>query len=231
MWLLFISAAVLFVGIKEMLTAYRISKLRKKFVDENALSGIFKEPSLTFRFCKRLTDILFALPVCLLVLPVLYLVLGTAIKLTSSGPIIFTQKRIGLLGKTFVCYKFRSMYVGAGNQIATQNDPRITSVGRFIRRTHLDEFPQFFNVLIGDMSLVGPRPFMADVQSKISDYPQAVYRLLNRPGLTGLVQVSSGRASSPEQIVNKDMFYIISQSWFSDLSILLKTLQFKDNSY
>ena len=185
---------------------------------------------------KRLFDIFFSAAALILLSP-LFLVLAILIKTTSRGPVFFVQIRVGKYGRHFPFYKFRSMYADAEarkaalmaqNQSADgvifkmKKDPRITPIGRFIRRTSIDELPQFLNVLFGDMSLVGPRP---PVPSEVSLYTlEDRKRLMVKPGLTCLWQVS-GRSDIPfKQQVMLDKEYIRSQSLWTDLLILLRTV-------
>lgn len=216
----------IFVFIKER----KIYKYRKIYLKEFNLPEKLA-PSLLYCVAKRLTDIIISLIVCLTIIPVLYVILGTIIKLTSTGPIIFSQKRIGLFGKEFTCYKFRSMYLNSSKVIAEKNDVRITPVGKFIRRTHLDEFPQFFNVLLGDMSLVGPRPSIDYIIEELAQYPNYNLRPMIRPGLSGLAQINSGRTLSRKRFLEFDIEYINNQSWWTDFKIILQTLKFADESY
>ena len=161
--------------------------------------------------------------VCVTILPVLFIILGAIIKLTSSGPIIFAQKRVGILGGEFICYKFRSMYQNANNDFAVKNDRRVTSIGRFIRKTHLDEFPQFYNVLIGDMSLVGTRPPTKQEYEQYELHHKV--RLSAKPGLTGMWQ-TSGRSDITdfEEIVKLDLQYIENWSLWLDIKLIFKTV-------
>lgn len=179
---------------------------------------------------KRITDIAVALPVCLTVLPILCLVLGCIIKIDSKGPVFFKQKRPGLHGKDFWCYKFRSMYWNCEDRTAVPNDVRVTRVGRFIRKIHLDEIPQFFNILIGDMSLVGPRPLPEESLKSYGFGKLAQIRALVRPGLTGYNQLF-GRASQGAVYQWYDMKYIKNISWLEDLKVILSTLRFRDLAY
>lgn len=179
---------------------------------------------------KRITDIAVALPVCLTILPILWLVLGCIIKLTSPGPILFKQKRPGLHGNEFTCYKFRSMYWNCEERMAVPNDNRVTKIGRFIRKTHLDEMPQFFNVLIGDMSLVGPRPIPKESYAIYGFGELAQIRALVRPGLTGYNQLI-GRSSQGAIYQWFDMKYVKKISWLEDLKVILSTLRFRDLAY
>lgn len=215
----------------EMQRVIKIAKLRNEFIQEKNIEvsgGVIR--SLFAEFVKRLFDVFFSFIVCLTILPFLYLVLGVVIKLTSSGPIIFRQKRVGFLGQMFDCYKFRSMYLDAGEKIAIKGDERVTPIGRFLRKTHIDEFPQFFNVLIGDMSIVGPRPTICSVVNELQKHPHYLYRVLLLPGITGVSQIH-GRQEDQMEMFKFDLEYIHSQSFLGDLKIIFKTLKFKDESY
>lgn len=185
---------------------------------------------------KRMLDICGALAGCV-ILAVLTVIAGPLIRLESPGPIFFAQKRVGRNGRIFKMYKFRSMYADAeerkkelmaqnemnGLMFKMENDPRITKIGRFMRKTSLDEFPQFINILKGDMSLVGTRPPTLDEFSQYSPYHKK--RLSFRPGLTGMWQVS-GRSDITdfEEIVRLDVEYIDNWSFGLDIKILLKTV-------
>jgi len=181
---------------------------------------------------KRTLDIVAALLGLLLGLPFM---IGTAIaiRLTSPGPVLYRQERVGQDGKTFVLHKFRSMYTGAerhtGPVWATADDDRITPVGRFIRRTRLDELPQFWNVLRGDMSFIGPRPERPEfVQALTRQIPFYGQRHAVKPGLTGWAQVRYAYGNSVEDAMEKlqyDLFYIKNLSLGLDLFIAFKTIQ------
>ena len=179
---------------------------------------------------KRLVDIALALAITVIVSPVM-LAVAVAIRLTSKGPIFYTQERIGLHNRPFHVVKFRSMLHGAedtsGPVWASLQDPRITSVGRWLRRWRLDELPQLFNVLKGDMSLVGPRPersvFVNEFLTVVPMYNQ---RHGLRPGITGWGQIHYDYAASREQTREKleyDLFYVKNASFLLDLAILLRT--------
>jgi sugar transferase (PEP-CTERM system associated) len=181
---------------------------------------------------KRATDILLGTIGLVLSLPLFGLV-ALAIRLDSRGPVFLRQERVGRGGRTFVLYKFRSMFVdaerGSGPVWATHDDPRVTRVGRVIRRTRLDELPQLLNVLAGDMSFIGPRPerpeFVTVLQRQIPFYME---RHSVKPGLTGWAQVRHHYAGSVEDAVEKlqyDLYYIKNLSPFLDLLILLHTVQ------
>ncbi|WP_194420370.1 sugar transferase [Microbacterium abyssi] len=187
------------------------------------------------RFAKRLADIVGSLALIVVASPLLAAV-AIAVKATSPGPLLFKQERIGLNGEPFKMLKFRSMHVGADKELPAllkaqgtserplfklRDDPRLTPVGEFIRKYSLDELPQFFNVLGGSMSLVGPRPQIAAEVALYSD--AARRRLLARPGITGLWQVSGRSDLDWEQAVRLDLYYVENWSFLGDLSILLKT--------
>ena len=185
---------------------------------------------------KRIIDICGALVGCV-ILVIITIVFGPLIKLESPGPVFFAQKRVGKNGRIFKMYKFRSMYADAeerkkelmaqnemsGFMFKMENDPRITKIGGFMRKTSLDEFPQFLNILKGDMSLVGTRPPTLDEFSQYSPYHKK--RLSFRPGLTGMWQVN-GRSDITdfEEIVRLDVEYIEEWSVGLDIKILLKTV-------
>ncbi|HEX5720329.1 MAG TPA: TIGR03013 family XrtA/PEP-CTERM system glycosyltransferase, partial [Thermoanaerobaculia bacterium] len=180
-------------------------------------------------FSKRLLDIVAASVGLILALPFMMLV-AIAVKLDSPGPIFFRQERIGRGRRPFTVYKFRSMKTDAekdGPVWAKKEDPRVTRVGRFIRTTRLDELPQLWNVLVGDMSLVGPRPERdLFVQKLLEVSPYYGQRLVVRPGLTGWAQIKVPYASSFEESIEKlkyDLYYIKNMSLFLDISILLST--------
>lgn len=184
------------------------------------------------RISKRAFDILFSLLFLLTLFPIVVLIFAPWIKLSSPGPIFFKQKRSGLNGQEFWCYKFRSMRVNAqaDQQQATKDDPRKTKVGQFMRRTNIDELPQFINVLLGDMSVVGPRPHMVmhteQYRELIDKY---MVRHMVRPGITGYAQVSGFRGETKElwqmeKRVKHDIFYIEHWSFALDLWIIFRTL-------
>lgn len=189
------------------------------------------------RFQKRFFDIVFSGTVLLLGLPIL-LVVAAAVKLTSRGPVFYRQERIGLDGKPFQMIKFRTMVDGADQMVdklaalneseggvlfKIRQDPRVTPVGRLLRKYSIDELPQFINVLKRDMSVVGPRPPLA---REVKTYDEhAMKRLLVRPGITGLWQVSGRSDLSWEDSVRLDLFYVENWSMISDLLIALKTVK------
>lgn len=184
------------------------------------------------RALKRSFDFVFSLCVLLTVFPILYVVVGILIKMSSPGPILFKQKRTGLYGHEFECYKFRTMRVNAQADTlqAVKNDPRKTRIGDFLRRTNLDEFPQFMNVLLGDMSVVGPRPHMLKHTEQYSALiDKYMVRHLVKPGVTGWAQVTGyrGETKTLEQMegrVKRDVWYIENWSFFLDLKIIVVTV-------
>lgn len=184
------------------------------------------------RALKRAFDILFSTVILVTIFPILYIVVGIMIKLSSPGPILFKQKRTGLYGQDFRCYKFRTMKVNAqaDSLQAVKDDPRKTKVGDFLRRTNLDEFPQFINVLRGEMSVVGPRPHMLKHTEQYSALiDKYMVRHLVKPGVTGWAQVTGyrGETKTLEQMegrVKRDVWYIENWSFFLDLKIIVVTV-------
>ncbi len=192
------------------------------------------------RFVKRGGDIVFALAVLSLGSPV-YILLGLLVKLTSRGPVFYVQQRVGRDYRSFGCIKFRTMRRDADrvlgvllaespdlaeefrNDFKLKNDPRITRLGKFLRRSSLDELPQFLNVLRGEMSVVGPRPI---VRKELPRYGAAMDEVLAvRPGLTGLWQVSGRNNLSYEERVALDVRYASRRSFRGDLAIILRTIR------
>ncbi len=179
---------------------------------------------------KRFFDVLLSVMALLVLLPVFF-VLALAVKLSSKGPIFFFQERVGKGGRPFQIVKFRSMYVNAeqhGPQLSSASDNRITPVGKFLRKTRFDEFPQFWNVLRGDMSLVGPRPERQFYIDQISQYNPHYHKLHRiRPGITSWGQVKYGYAENVEQMVQRlkyDLLYLENMSLAMDIKILFYTI-------
>lgn len=179
---------------------------------------------------KRTFDIVVSL-FCLVLLSPVYLFISIIIKLTSKGPVFYSQERIGLHGKPFTIYKFRSMYHGAeknGPALSSKDDSRITKFGKFLRKTRLDELPQFFNVLIGTMSVVGPRPERQFfIEQIIRKDPQYTYLHKIKPGITSWGQVKYGYAENVEQMVKRmkyDILYMENISFLLDMRILIYTI-------
>lgn len=188
-----------------------------------------------FNFWKRAIDILGSLAGLLLIIPVVVIV-AIAMQMEEFGsPVFFVQERVGKEGRIFKIYKIRSMYVDAeerldelqhlneikGAMFKIKNDPRITRVGKYIRKYSLDELPQLWNVLKGDMSLVGPRPPLKNEVERYSNYDRQ--RLLVRPGCTGLWQVSGRNEMDFEEMVELDVQYIKNQSLALDILIIMRT--------
>ena len=209
------------------------------------MSTIGKEATLTrtsyvesrfmsYDFMKRLIDLLGAATALLLLAPILA-VLAVVVKLTSPGPVFFSHTRLGRGGAEFRCYKFRTMVVDAEDVLARSpelraqfevnfklaRDPRLTSVGAFLRRTSLDELPQFYNVLNGTMSLIGPRPIVPRERAK---YGSCIDKLLSvKPGLGGAWQAYGRSNTSYGQRIALDMYYIDNRSLLLDLKMMLRT--------
>ncbi len=179
-----------------------------------------------YEVAKRLCDFAGSAVLILLGMP-LFVVLAILIRLESKGPAIFCQKRTGTHGRPFRMFKFRTMYVHAppyAYSPQAADDPRITRLGRFLRRTSLDELPQLFNVLLGEMSLVGPRPEMPFIVRGYTDWHRQ--RLQVKPGITGLWQLSGDRAYQIHENIEYDLYYIQHRNFFMDVAILLHTTIF-----
>ena len=181
------------------------------------------------RFLKRFFDIFFSVIGIIILFP-LMLVIAAAIKLDSKGPVIYKQDRLGKNGRIFKIYKFRTMIENAekmGSGLFTfENDPRITKVGKFLRKTSLDELPQLFNVLKGDMSFVGPRPPVPFYPKKWEEY--TVYekkRFSVRPGITGWAQVNGRNEIDWSERIKLDVWYVDNWSLILDLKIILKSIK------
>ncbi len=182
-------------------------------------------------FIKRITDVFVSCIAFIILLP-LFLIVSIAIKCTSKGPVFFFQKRLGLNGKAFKIIKFRTMivnaeFIGEGLRVSSESDNRITSVGRFLRATSFDELPQLINVIIGNMSIVGPRPPVTYHPYKGYDnYPDwAKKRFEMRPGITGLAQATVRNSASWDERIIIDNQYIDKFSLFFDIKILFLTIK------
>lgn len=205
-----------------------------EFLESVPLLTIRREPLQVFynRALKRSFDLVFSSVVLCTIFPILYVLIGFLIKRSSPGPIFFKQKRTGLYGHDFECYKFRTMRVNdqADTMQAVKDDPRKTKIGDFLRRTNLDEFPQFINVFKGDMSVVGPRPHMLKHTEQYSALiDKYMVRHLVKPGVTGWAQVTGyrGETKTLEQMegrVKRDVWYIENWTFFLDLKIIVVTL-------
>jgi Undecaprenyl-phosphate galactose phosphotransferase WbaP len=205
----------------------------------DAQSGVTDLGQARQSYAKRALDLAITLPVVVFLAPVFLLIL-LAVKLTSEGPAFFAQRRVGLNGRTFVCYKFRTMRIDAAERLdrllasdpdaarewaqfqKLRNDPRVTVLGRFLRKSSLDELPQLINVMRGDMSIVGPRPITsAEIHRYGSGY---VYYTAVRPGIVGLWQVSGRNSLTYEQRVAYDVEYVRNWSILTDLRILVRAI-------
>lgn len=219
---------------------YYVPQLNQYVSRVSELSNIGKVPILNIRenplkrisnrYLKRGFDLVFS-SAFLLLSPIVFLPIAIAIKVTSPGPVFFKQKRTGYLGKDFNCLKFRTMQVNttSDTQQAVRQDPRVTKIGNFLRRTSLDELPQFINVWLGDMSVVGPRPHMikhtADYSKLIDKY---MLRHLIKPGITGWAQINGFRGQTEElwqmeKRVEHDVWYIENWNFFLDIKTIILT--------
>lgn len=184
----------------------------------------------TYDFFKRFMDIVLCLIACIIAVPITF-VACLCVIIESKGSPVYKQERLGKNGKTFMIYKIRSMYAGAENKCgakwAEKDDPRVTKVGRFIRKTRIDELPQLFNIIKGDMSIVGPRPEREYFYNKFEkgEAPGFSNRLFVKPGLTGMAQVSGGYDITPAEKLQLDVQYMQERSLRLDIKIILKTVQ------
>ena len=206
---------------------YKIYKMAEKVNDK-----------IIYKFFKRVIDVLFSSLGLILLLPV-FLVVSIMIKMDSKGKVFFLQKRIGITGKLFRLYKFRTMYVNADKELRRilendeearkeykknkklKNDPRITKVGNIIRRLSIDELPQLINILKGEMTLIGPRPYLYREKKDMGEYYEKIISV--KPGLTGLWQVSGRSDISFNTRLKLDKEYIENQSIKNDIKIFFKT--------
>lgn len=190
---------------------------------------IKEEGDLTmYKASKRVFDILLSVVMLILVAPIM-LITALVIKLDSSGPVLFKQQRVGKNGKDFTILKYRTMVVNAekmGTGLDSfANDSRVTKVGKFLRNTSLDELPQLFNILKGDMSFVGPRPPVTYHPYKYENYPPAPKRRFEvKPGVTGFAQINGRNELSWDEKFNFDLFYIENRSFWFDLKIFVLTI-------
>jgi putative colanic acid biosynthesis UDP-glucose lipid carrier transferase len=214
-------------------TAILSKKLKTNYYELFPVLTIQKTPlhDPTIQSFKRLFDILFSLIIFIFILSWLAPILAILIKIESKGPVFFKQSRPGIDEVEFSCYKFRSMQLnGTTESEASKNDPRVTKIGRFIRKTSIDEMPQFFNVLKGEMSVVGPRPHLWSQNvvygNKIKKY---MVRHYVKPGVTGLAQVKGyrGEIETDDDMINRikfDVFYIENWSFIMDIKIIIQTI-------
>lgn len=210
---------------------------------KGAAEQLVAEPSQTALVAKRIVDVLFSLAVIILGFPFILLI-AALIKLTSEGPVLFVQERVGKDGVPFRFYKFRTMVVDNSDQVhrsfaenfikgkmmedceegvfKIRSDPRVTSIGRFLRRSSLDELPQFINVFRGEMTLVGPRPPLTYELAHYREWHKT--RLGVKPGLTGLWQVSGRSSVTFDEMVMLDIYYMDNWSLSLDMKIILRTI-------
>ncbi|MEG1410460.1 MAG: exopolysaccharide biosynthesis polyprenyl glycosylphosphotransferase [Terrisporobacter sp.] len=194
---------------------------------ENIDYSIVKGNSM-FDFYQRILDILVSVVGLIVGIPIIA-IFGILIKIEDNGPITYKQERLGRSGKNFYIYKLRSMRTDAekfGAKWADKDDPRITKIGRFIRKTRIDEIPQLFNILKGDMSIIGPRPERPSFTIQFNEeIPGFINRLSIKPGLTGWAQVNGGYDITPEEKLKADIYYIKNRSFLMDMNILFKTVR------
>jgi lipopolysaccharide/colanic/teichoic acid biosynthesis glycosyltransferase len=181
------------------------------------------------KFLKRLIDIILSL-LFLIILSPLFIIISLLIKFTSKGRVFYIQERVGENGKNFNLIKFRTMIEGAedltGPVLSSEEDKRVTLIGKFLRKTHLDEIPQFINVIKGEMSIVGPRPERPEFFEKIEkNIPHFIYRVRLKPGITGLAQILGKYDTTPEEKIKYDLIYISNLSPIFDFYILLLTIK------
>lgn len=220
-----------FYYLPRLFTEYQLHLDAKSLMGKVVYSS-HKEPLMVFsnRVIKRCFDIAVSGVMCLCMLPFIPII-ALIIKMQSPGPIFFRQARTGLNGGTFMCYKFRSMHVNKDSDMAqaTKDDPRKFAFGNLMRKTNIDEFPQFFNVLKGDMSIVGPRPHMlhhTEIYGKLID--KYMVRHFSKPGITGWAQVTGFRGETKElwqmeERVRRDIWYIENWSFWLDIKIIFLT--------
>ncbi len=174
-------------------------------------------------FLKRFTDIIISLFVLIISAP-LILITMIAIKLDSKGPVFFIHERTGYKGKPFRMIKFRGMIDNAlayGPELTQENDPRITRVGKILRRTSFDEVPQFINVLKGEMSIIGPRPEIISITNTYNEYQRKVFDY--KPGITGISQINGRQMLTPDQRTRMEIEYYERENFWDDLKIIFKT--------
>jgi len=223
---------------KKMNRINKVDKTEKEKFNYEYYKKKVESKKFYIKYIKRPMDIIITSVLIILALPI-FIITAIAIKLTSKGPVFFIQERIGYKGKMFKCYKFRSMYIEhqqpdsnhsnpehytkKGILMKHKNDPRVTSVGKIIRKTSIDELPQLFNVIKGDMSLVGPRPVLEFFQRPVPEFSKI--RTLVPQGLTGYWQVKNrANSSSIYHMVDFDLYYLEHISPLLDLKILFETV-------
>lgn len=230
-----------FISVKIVPSYHKVFLTRKTIFTH--IDGVpivsFRPEKLSYlhnKVLKRIFDIIFSTIVLFTIFPISYIIFGLLIKMSSPGPILFKQKRTGYRGQPFICYKFRTMKITdpdtADKVPATPDDPRKTKIGDFLRKTNLDELPQFINVLKGEMSVVGPRPHSVDeeldrkYQDIIKEYN---VRFFTKPGITGWAQVNGYRGGTRNlelmrKRVEYDIWYIENWSFWLDIKIIILTI-------
>lgn len=217
---------------------YYIPSLTDIIINSSSHEKFFTSPLLSFgdnripleyAICKRIFDVILSMLLIICLSPIM-LIVFIVVPLEDHGPAIFKQKRLTIGKKAFCIYKFRSMQVNAEKdgepKLAAGNDPRITKIGKFLRKTRLDELPQLFNILIGDMSFVGPRPERPELTEEYENlYPGFSLRLDVKAGLTGYAQVYGRYDTPPLQKLQMDLLYIKHMSFLTDIMILFATLK------
>ncbi|WP_242050148.1 sugar transferase [Weissella confusa] len=212
-----------------------MGKFRLKVVKKNKMNKYTYETKLAnieakrseYLLVKRCADFLAALILSIISIPIVFL-FGILVKLETRGPMFYKQERVGIMGERIFVTKLRSMYTDAekasGAVWASKNDSRITKIGKFIRKTRVDELPQIWNVLIGNMSLIGPRPERPELTERFSkEVPGFEKRLTVLPGLSGWAQVRGGYESTPKEKLVDDLYYIDHMSLRMDVEIVFKT--------
>ena len=205
-----------------------IMSKNQNYIENEGYYINYKE-NVMYSVYKRALDLLASTLGLIIGVPII-IIFGILVKLEDGGPIFYKQERLGKNTKKFYIYKIRSMKIDAekigGAQWAEKDDPRITKIGKFIRKTRIDEIPQLFNILNGEMSLIGPRPERPELTYKFEEeIPGFINRLKIKPGLTGLAQVNGGYEISPEEKLRWDLIYIKTQSFIVDIKIILKTIK------
>ena len=203
---------------------YMFHEMNQKYLDH--------EPATYYYTVKRILDVTLSALFIISIMSWLMPIIALLIKLTSKGPVFFIQKRTGYMGVEFNCFKFRTMYLNDEADIkqVSINDKRITAIGKFLRITHLDETPQFFNVILGDMSVIGPRPHMLYHTRFYSEcIPYYNLRLEVKPGMTGMAQIKDyiGEISVERELrkrIQWDIYYMKNRSIWLDFNILLNTV-------
>ncbi len=178
-----------------------------------------------YKVVKRIFDLILSSIILTVSIP-FFIIIAFAIKIDSKGPVLFIHERSGYGGKTFKMMKFRGMVKNAleiGPELTQENDPRVTRIGKFLRRTSFDEIPQFFNVIKGEMSIIGPRPEIISITNKYSKEQQEVFKF--KPGITGISQINGRQMLAPDQRVKMEIDYYKNATFWSDLKIFFRTFK------